>query len=167
MQSTGLQRVGTQLSDFHLPHRFLAAVVASVPILGGLCPVLLRERNTVCLWDNGLFTSQPSAVLQRPRPSPGLPGPPQRGPVRLPSFSRSCARSSIPGIIRPRPGAGAHRPPPPPAPKQTGSVTGDVDKRAGKQGPCLRRAGPHRPRRTFCFSMNSTRLKALQQPQGT
>ena len=133
VQSTGLQRVGTQLSDFHLHHRFLAVVVSSVPILGGLCPVLLRERNTVCLWDNGLFTSQPSAVLQRPRPSPGLPGPPQRGPVRLPSFSRSCARSSIPGIIRPRPGAGSHRPSP--APKQTGSVTGDVDKRAGNRDP--------------------------------
>ena len=165
MQSTGLQRVGTQLSDFHLHHRFLAVVVSSVPILGGLCPVLLRERNTVCLWDNGLFTSQPSAVLQRPRPSPGLPGPPQRGPVRLPSFSRSCARSSIPGIIRPRPGAGSHRPPP--RPQTDRQRNGGCGQAGRKQGPCLRRAGPHRPRRTFCFSMNSTRLKALQQPQGT
>ena len=75
------------------------------------------------------------------------------------SVSHSCASSSIPGIIRPWPGAGSPH-------QQTGSVTGDVDKRAGNRDPAwegldLTDSG------TFYFSMNFTRLKALQQPQGT
>ena len=168
----GVAKSWTQPSDFHLRHRFLAAMVTSVPILGGRCPVFLHERNTVCLWNNGLLTSQPSAVLQRPHPCPGLPRPFQCGSVFLDrprshavihSVSHSCACSSIHGINGPRHGAG------PPLHRQTDRQHNRGCGQVGsKQGPCLRRARqPHRPRCTFYFSVNLTRVKALQQPRGT
>ena len=57
----------------------------SIPgIFEGYVFVFLHERNTICLWNDGLFISHPSAILQRPpTPYPGLPRPLQCGSVLL------------------------------------------------------------------------------------
>ena len=134
----GVAKSRTRLSDCHL-HHFLAAAVSGAPVLGGLCPVFLHERNTACLWDDGLLASQPSAVLQSPAPPRGCPGP--RGPVsaRQHSVSQSFVFPLVlSGTIRPRPGAGS---PPSHTDRQRHRGCGQVQ----EQGPCLRRARPHSP----------------------